>query len=336
MVDLQRAELVALCERACLGSGASPEQAAVLAEATVEAELRGRPPVGLSHLLDHLDAFRTGRIRAVETPSVAQPTAVITRVDCRGGLAQHGFDLAKDHLYRAAATHGLAAMAIGGCFTVGELDYYVRRVNGQDLVGLACANSPALMSVAGAPAPILGTNPVAFGVPLPHQRRLRFDQASSATAWVSVRDAAERDDPLPVGWAVDGAAAPTTSARAALEGALLPFGGYKGGNIALMAEVLATLAGGFFSVDAPPFDRGADSPSVGMMVIALSTRAFHPSYVDRLVERLTTWRDKFGADPDVWADRGERPSSPVPDEVHQQLLAAADAAERGDRTHTDP
>lgn len=325
--DLRRGELTELCERALLGSGASPAQAAVLAEATVEAELLGLPRLGVSHLVDYLDGFRSGRI-APTSPSLEQRTAVISTVDCRGGLAQHGFDVALPGVRAAATQHGLSVAALRHCFTAGELDYYVRRLNRQGLMGLACANSPALVTAAGARGPLLGSNPLAFGVPLPDGRRLAFDQASSATAWVAVRDAATRDEPIPATWAVDSSGAPTSSAAAALEGALLPFGGYKGGNIALLVEVLATLGGGLFSVDAPPFDHGAASPSVGVVVVAVSVDALDPGYPSRLDAQLDRWRAEHGADPSVWTDHHEAVTCSVPRDLYDRLCAfAAPAAD---------
>ena len=57
------------------------------------------------------------------------------------------------------------------------------------------------------PAPgtgrVFGTNPMACSVPRPGRPPLTVDQASSSTAFVSVRAAAERGTPLPEGWAVD-------------------------------------------------------------------------------------------------------------------------------------
>jgi LDH2 family malate/lactate/ureidoglycolate dehydrogenase len=49
---------------------------------------------------------------------------------------------------------------------------------------------------------------------------------------------------IPEGWAVDAAGNPTTDAQAALEGAVLPFGGPKGYGIAMMIEVLAGVMSG--------------------------------------------------------------------------------------------
>jgi (2R)-3-sulfolactate dehydrogenase (NADP+) len=318
MVDLQRSELTELCERALLGSGATAAQAAVLAEATVEAEALGLRPVGVSHLVDYLDGFRNGRITP-GTPALEPRTAVISTVDCRGGLAQHGFDVALPGLCAGAAEHGISVVAMRRCFTAGELDYYVRRLNRRGLMALACANSPALVTVAGARGPLLGSNPLAFGVPLPHGRRLAFDQASSATAWVRVRDAATRGEPIPDTWAVDREGVQTTSASAGLEGALLPFGGYKGGNVALLVEVLATLGGGLFSVDAPPFNQGTASPSVGVVVAAVSLEALNPDYPSRLDAQLDRWKVEYDADPSVWTTHDEAATCAVPEDLYAQL-----------------
>jgi (2R)-3-sulfolactate dehydrogenase (NADP+) len=86
---------------------------------------------------------------------------------------------------------------------------------------------------------VFGTNPLAFGVPLerPHPD-LVIDQASSATAFVNIARLAEQGGLIPDGWAVDERGFATQDPRRAMNGALLPFGGYKGANIALLVELL--------------------------------------------------------------------------------------------------
>jgi (2R)-3-sulfolactate dehydrogenase (NADP+) len=136
---------------------------------------------------------------------------------------------------------------------------------------------------------------------------------------VTLRDAASRRKSIPSTWAVDRAGKPTTSAAAGLDGALLPFGGYKGGNVALLVELLATLAGGLFSTDAPPFDHGTESPSVGVVVVAVAPDLLDPSYAFRLAAQLDRWSAEHGADPGVWTTPPEATSCSVPDELHRQL-----------------
>jgi (2R)-3-sulfolactate dehydrogenase (NADP+) len=71
-----------------------------------------------------------------------------------------------------------------------------------------------------------------------------------------VRDYARHGRDIPAQWAVDADGRPTTDPGAALDGALLPDGGHRMGNLGLLVEVLAGLAGGLWSLDAPSFLEG--------------------------------------------------------------------------------
>ena len=77
--------------------------------------------------------------------------------------------------------------------------------------------------------------------------------------------------PIPEGWGIDADGNPTTDPAAALAGAQLPFGGYKGASIALMIELLAgALVGDLFSFEASEVDPGdGGPPRGGELVIAI-------------------------------------------------------------------
>lgn len=147
-----------------------------------------------------------------------------------------------------------------------------------------------------------------------------FDQATSATAWVNVRNAADRGETIPDGWALAPDGAATNDAGAALASSLLPFGGVKGSNVALMIELLAVHGGGRFSVDAPAFDSGQESPGTGLFVIAIAADAFDPGYSQRVAEHLDRLHARFGF------DFGRKRSLEVvelPEELHSVLLSRA-------------
>src|SRR3546814_8273351 len=92
--------------------------------------------------------------------------------------------------------------------------------------------------------------------------------------WCSSDLSAEAGREIPEGWALDPAGHPTTDARAALAGSLLPFGGARGANIALMVELLAAgLTGANWSREAPPFNKGAKSPGAGLFILAIDPLA---------------------------------------------------------------
>lgn len=290
MTVIARDQLIALCREALTGAGAGEQDAQALADATAQAEAVGNRAVGVGHLFDYLDGYRQGRIAAAARPVVTRRSVALIDVDADGGLAQTAFAAAVDHLEQGAREVGLAALWIRNSYTCGELGWYPRRLAAAGLLAVAAANSPALMSLGGAPHPVLGTNPLAYGLPRTGRPPVVIDQASSSTAYVTIRRAAETGSSIPAGWAVGPDGAPTEDPADALLGALLPFGGHRGGNIALLVEVLATLSGANFSLDAPPFQHGDRSPGIGVFVLAIDPDRF-PGARERLAAHLQHLHD---------------------------------------------
>ena len=104
----------------------------------------------------------------------------------------------------------------------------------EGLVGLAFSNSPSAMAPWGGSKGTFGTNPIAFACPLPDREPIVVDLSLSKVARGKVMVAAQQGKPIPVGWALDRYGAPTTDAKAALAGMMLPAGGVKGAMLALM------------------------------------------------------------------------------------------------------
>jgi (2R)-3-sulfolactate dehydrogenase (NADP+) len=290
MLTIHNSELIDLCRDAILRVGADRRDAQILAEATIEAELVSNRAVGVTHLFDYLEGYRERRIAKESRPMVRRIAPAVVGVDARDGLAQSAFAEALDELQAAAHECGIAALWIKNSYTCGELGYYPRHLAQQGFIALATANSPALMSLGGSPKAVLGTNPLAYGVPRSGQLPVVIDQASSSTAFVNIRRAAEAGDSIPAGWAVGPDGKDTQDAKAALNGTLLPFGGHRGGNIALLVEILATLCGASFSLDAAPFDSGTTSPRIGVFVLCIDPATFDGS-VERLMRQFESLRD---------------------------------------------
>ncbi|MDN5661529.1 MAG: Ldh family oxidoreductase [Brevibacterium aurantiacum] len=281
-VSLPATELERLCTSTILAAGSSEKLARSLAAATVAADRRGKIQVGTAHLFDYLDGLEAGRINGAAVPRSVNRLPAAHLVD-------------------------------------GELGYYTMRLARRGLIALAGGNSPALMSLFGSRDTVTGTNPLSFALPHPQGPRM-FDQASSATAWVNIRDAADRGESIPEGWsqAPDGTA--TTDPEAGLAGSLLPFGGVKGSNLALMIELLAAHGGANFSVDAPPIDEGTTTPGTGLFVIAISADAFDPEYTLRVEEHLARLDREFGID---FGRKRDDAVIDLPQNLHTALLERA-------------
>ena len=286
-VRLDLDEAVSLCERAAMAAGANRENAAALASSVVAAEARGISAVGLSHFLDYLAALEAGRIDGNAEPVITRPSLAIHVSDARGGVAHTGFDRAFDDVARSARLFGVAIFVQRNAFTCGELGYFTGRLAREGLVSFAATNGPALLAGSGGAKPVYCTNPLSFAAPVEGSTPLVIDQSSSSAAFVSIRKAAEEGRDIPAGWALDAAGKPTTDAAAAMKGALLAFGGNRGANIALMVEVLAAgLSGANWSLDAPSFAEGHESPGAGLFVLAIDPKLIDPDFASRLKEQL--------------------------------------------------
>ncbi|MFE7275500.1 Ldh family oxidoreductase [Streptomyces sp. NPDC057623] len=321
-VTVDHDRLVELCTRAAAAAGADPRAARALARATVAAEGAGNTAVGVAHLFDYLESYEAGRIAVGVAPEVLRPAPACLVADARDGLAQVAFDDAFTDLVETTARLGTATLWIRNSYTCGELGHYPRRLAEAGLIAVACANSPALMALGGSATRVLGTNPTAYAVPRAGRGPFVIDQASSQTAYVNVRQAAQAGTSLPAGWAVGPDGAATTDPDEALRGALLPFGGHRGGNIALLGELLATLAGAAFSIDAAPFDHGSDPPGIGVFVLCLSPATF-PGSADRMEHHMQRLHDEHSVRLPTWTASPQPPKTiRLAPGLAERLLAA--------------
>jgi (2R)-3-sulfolactate dehydrogenase (NADP+) len=100
-------------------------------------------------------------------------------------------------LVEAARRYGVGVFAQHGSFTCGQLGWFTERLATAGLVAVATAVSPALLAAGPGTGRVFGTNPMAYSVPRGGRAPFTVDQASSSTAFVSVRDAAAQGTPSP-------------------------------------------------------------------------------------------------------------------------------------------
>ena len=209
-VPLGRA--LAACAARLKEAGASEAVAASVARALVGAEAEGNPVCGLLYLTVFLDQLATGRVdgRAVPVAERTRPGAV--RIDARGGFAQPALDLAVAEVVGMARETGIAVAGIRNSYNALALGPYAEALARAGLVALVTANAPASMAVPGSSRKVFGTNPLAFGAPLPGLPPLVIDQGAGAVTKTEVMLRARQGNPLELGWAQDAEGLPTTDA----------------------------------------------------------------------------------------------------------------------------
>lgn len=283
---LTAAELEALIVRALQAANTSPANAASVARALAQAEIDGQKGHGLSRVPSYAAQARSGKVDGHATPLLTRTRAASVMVDVAHGFAYPAFDLAIDALPQIARETGIAAAGFVRSHHFGVAGRHVERLAEAGLVALTFANTPQAMAAWGGKRGVFGTNPIAFAAPGRDRDPIVVDMALSEVARGKILTAAQKGEPIPQGWAVDAEGRPTTDAKAALKGTLVPMGGAKGAALALMVEVLAVaLTGARFAFEASSFlDAEGPPPGAGQLLVAIDPGAFAGSdaFADRI------------------------------------------------------
>lgn len=276
--------LCAAVRRALRIAGASAENADIVADALVRAEAEGNTVCGLVYLPIMCDLMRSGRLDGTAVPIVSRNAPSSVTVDAKQGFALPAIRAGQPVLIEAAVETGMAGMAVRHSSNALSLSHIVEPIAETGLLAFAFANAPASIAPPGGNRPLIGTNPLAMGVPGKGGPALILDQSASAVTKTKIMMARDRGEEIPLGWAVGPDGVPTTDPATALSGSITPSGGHKGFGIGLIVEVLAVaLTGANASRDAAPF-FGTDGPptDTGQFVFAIDPARFATGFIQRI------------------------------------------------------
>jgi LDH2 family malate/lactate/ureidoglycolate dehydrogenase len=215
--------------------------------------------------------------KAVPTVTRVAPAAI--RVDARHGFAFPALNAAIAASRSAAAETGVAVAMIGASHHCGVAGHHVERLAEHGLVALLFANTPGAIAPWGGARPVFGTNPIAFACPRQDAPPLVIDLSMSVVARGKIRAALQRGERIPETWATDSAGNPTADPKAALDGFLLPFGGYKGYGLALVVDLLAgVLSGAAYLTHVNSWLDDPGKPgNLGHFFMCIDTRVLGPT-----------------------------------------------------------
>lgn len=239
-------------ETMLMKSGVPPEDAMMVADNLVSADLRGIASHGVSRLPVYTKRIRLGLVNPCPQPKVVRSSVATILIDGDNGLGQVIGYKATEQALIIAREHGQALVGVNNTNHIGIGAYYALKAVQEDMIGLCLANASAFMAPWGGVKPLLGTNPIAFAVPAGKYSPMVLDMATSVVARGKILMAAKKGEKIPSNWALDKCGQPTENAQAAVEGTLMPLGGPKGYGLALMVDILAgVLTGALFGGHVP-------------------------------------------------------------------------------------
>lgn len=220
-------------------AGVPDDHAATQIDLLLAAELSDRPSHGLLRLPRIIERIRNGVADPVTEGEATWRAEAFLQVNGQRGLGPVVAGAALAAITARAHRTGIAVAAIANNNHLGMLGWYAERVAAAGQVAIAMTTSEALVHPWGGRTAMLGTNPIAVGVPAEPDPFV-LDMATSRVAMGKIHDYAHRGEPIPSDWALDAAGDPTTDPEVAKHGAIAPFGGAKGYGLGLAFEVLVT------------------------------------------------------------------------------------------------
>jgi L-2-hydroxycarboxylate dehydrogenase (NAD+) len=258
--------------------GLPSEDAARVAELMVEADLIGADAHGIFRLPQYIRRIRGGAVNVRPTITVDRSAAATAIVDGDNGMGHLVMAKAAETAVALASESGVGWVGVRRSNHAGPAALYAAMPVEHGMVGLYSAVASANhMAPWGGGESLLGTNPLAIGIPVGDGPPLLLDIATTVVSYGTVKNAVLQGQALPQGWMVsrqDGR--PLTDPAKVKEGILLPIGGHKGSGLAIALGLLAgTLNGAVFGRDVIDFNADDTSETnTGHFIVALDIARF--------------------------------------------------------------
>jgi uncharacterized oxidoreductase len=334
-------ELADISRRIFAAAGSNQQEAAIVTEHLVEANLRGHDSHGVGMIPMYLRNLGKGTLRPNCTGRITSDNGPLVVYDGERGYGQIAARKATELGIARARENGVAVIALRNAHHIGRIGTYGEMCADAGLVSMHFVNitdqRPTVAPWRGSDARF-GTNPVCVAIPAAEAGRpVILDMATSVIALGKVRVARNKGEQLSPGILLGADGQPTTDPGAMYRqprGALVTFGEHKGYALAFICELLGgAIAGGGTM---RPESQASGTTTNGMLSVIIDPLRL----VDRtwLIDEIKAMTDYVTASPPVRPDvpvlipgdlerqsRARRISDGVPidDETWREIVEAA-------------
>jgi LDH2 family malate/lactate/ureidoglycolate dehydrogenase len=291
-VNLDAQALRGFVEDVLKAAGMRPKPAAIVADTLIYADLRGVASHGVARLSSYLARIRAGVMELDPQMRLTRDAPASGLLDAGNGFGQIAGVTAMDIAIAKAKSAGGAVVAVANSNHFGVAAYFAEQATRAGMVGIVLTNSSPAMTPYNTRVPLIGTNPIAFGLPTATQRPIILDMSTSVVARGKIRLASLIGNSIPLGWAYDHRGVPTEDPHAALKGSLAPIGGPKGAGLSLIIDLLAGVLTGTALTGEVKNITDISGPSrTGHLMIAIDVGSFIPleafgANVDKVITNI--------------------------------------------------
>jgi uncharacterized oxidoreductase len=343
VIVIDHTALHEIATRVFSAAGSDPEEARVIADHLIGANLRGHDSHGVGLIPNYLQHLAGGTVFANRKGRVVSENGSLIVYDGERAWGQIAAREATMVGIAKAHDTGVAVVALRNPHHIGRVGTYGEMCAEAGLVSFHFVNvtdaRPAVAPWRGSDARF-STNPVCIAIPGSEpERPIILDMATSVVAMGKVRVARNKGEQLKPGILIDGEGKPTTDPAAMYRqprGALTTFGEHKGYALAFVCEMLAGALCG--SGTMRPERQGGTTATNGMLTIVIDPsrlvdRAWLQDEIAAMTRYITASPPRHPDEPVLIPGDPERLTRaarikdgvPIDDETWRELTVAARA-----------
>jgi ureidoglycolate dehydrogenase (NAD+) len=222
--------------------GLPPQDAETGAGLLVWCNLRGVDSHGVQRIASFIRLLDDGNLNPTPNIRILKETPAVLFIDADRGLGAVTATFGMRRAMEKARNVGIGWTLITNTTTPLAIGYYTQMAAHAGMVGIAATFARPNMAPYGAKAPGLHNGPISIAIPARAHRPAILDMATSVAAFGKIDVARDKGVSIPEEWALDEDSNPTTDPNQARM--VLPFGGYKGSDLAFVFECLTSIMAG--------------------------------------------------------------------------------------------
>ncbi|HJQ60678.1 MAG TPA: malate/lactate/ureidoglycolate dehydrogenase [Vineibacter sp.] len=252
-VSVKADRLTSFVKAICEKDGSTPEEAKIVADNLVLANLFGHDSHGVGMIPRYIENARAGHCKRNWHAKIVLDNGPMITVDGGKGYGQVVAREAMQFGIERTRQHGVCVVALRNCHHIGRIGAWGEQCAEAGLISTHYVNvhghKPLVAPFAGAEARFT-TNPYCCTIPGPEGGEpIVLDFATSQVAMGKVRVSYNKREAMEPGLLIDHEGNSTSDPGAMFGngpfGAILPFGLHKGGGLAVICDILAgALTGG--------------------------------------------------------------------------------------------
>lgn len=246
MTSVTRDSLQAFMVQGFRALGLPAEDAAIFADALIFSELRFHPGhgQGVRRLRRYQERINAGQVDVTTRLEVIKESPALALVDAHNGIGTVAAARAMRMAVEKSKVCGIGQVVVRNSTHYGSSAVHACAAEAAGCIGMAFTNAGPEMAPWGGRQGAVGTNPWGIAAPTGLGFPVVMDIALTTAGKGMMQWHAREGRPMPRDWALTPEGEETDDPAAAMTGALLGIGQYKGYGLAFMTDVMTGVLGG--------------------------------------------------------------------------------------------